>query len=117
MAELPDGTEELVARALAEDLGSGDVTSEATVPGDAAAVARIALKEPGIVYGLEVAGEVFRQAGATGFESLATNKLGDESFASPAICGGRIYLRTARDAGGTRQELLYCIGLPSPPPR
>ena len=71
MAELPDGTEELVARALAEDLGSGDVTSEAAVPEDAAAVARISLKEPGIVFGLEVAGEVFRQAGATGFESLA----------------------------------------------
>ena len=71
MAELPDGTEELVTRALAEDLGGGDVTAEATVPTDLEAVGRIALKEPGVVYGLGVAREVFSQAGAAGFEFLA----------------------------------------------
>ena len=60
----------MVARALAEDLGSGDVTSEATVPAEAEAVGRIVLKESGVVYGLEVASEVFRQAGAPGFEAL-----------------------------------------------
>lgn len=70
MAELPEGTVELVERALAEDIGSGDVTSEATVPEDAGATGRISLKEPGVVYGLEVAREVFRQVGATGFEAL-----------------------------------------------
>jgi len=70
MSDLPDGTEELVARALAEDLGSGDVTSGATVPADLEAVGRITLKEPGVVYGLDVAREVFRQAGAPGFEAL-----------------------------------------------
>lgn len=70
MAELPEGTVELVARALAEDVGSGDVTSEATVPQDAGATGRIYLKEPGLVYGLEVAREVFRQAGATELEAL-----------------------------------------------
>jgi hypothetical protein len=59
---------------------------------------------------------VFR-ATPNGFESLATNKLGDEAFASPAICGGRIYLRTAGDVAGTRQERLYCIGLTSPTTR
>ncbi|MFM8518931.1 MAG: carboxylating nicotinate-nucleotide diphosphorylase [Solirubrobacterales bacterium] len=71
MAELPEGTVELVERALAEDLGSGDVTSEATVPEEAGATGRISLKEPGVVYGLEVAREVFRQAGANGLETLA----------------------------------------------
>ena len=70
MSDLPDGTEELVARALAEDLGTGDVTSEATVPEGAEAVGRIVLKEPGVVYGLDVAREVFRQAGASVFEPL-----------------------------------------------
>jgi outer membrane protein assembly factor BamB len=43
-------------------------------------------------------------------EIVAENKLGDESFASPAICGGRIYLRTAVGAGADRQEFLYCLG-------
>lgn len=70
MSDLPKGTEELVARALAEDLGSGDVTSEATVPEEAEAVGRITLKEPGVVFGLDVAREVFRQAGAAEFEAL-----------------------------------------------
>jgi nicotinate-nucleotide pyrophosphorylase (carboxylating) len=54
---------DLVARALAEDLGSGDVTSQATVPPHAQARARIVQKEPGILFGLDVAAEVFAQAG------------------------------------------------------
>jgi outer membrane protein assembly factor BamB len=44
-------------------------------------------------------------------EIVAENKLGDESFASPAICGGRIYIRTAVGSGGERQEYLYCLGV------
>ena len=41
------------------------------MPADLEAVGRIVLKEPGVVYGLGVAREVFSQAGATGFEALA----------------------------------------------
>lgn len=44
------------------------------------------------------------------FERLAENRLGDECFASPAVCGGRIYFRVAFDDGGTRREKLVCIG-------
>ena len=62
---------DLVARALAEDLGSGDITAEATVPEAASATARIVQKAPGVVFGLEVAAEVFRQVGATEVEALA----------------------------------------------
>jgi nicotinate-nucleotide pyrophosphorylase (carboxylating) len=60
----------LVAEALAEDLGSGDVTSEATVPADLIARARIVQKAPGVVFGLDVAGAVFREAGAGELEAL-----------------------------------------------
>jgi nicotinate-nucleotide pyrophosphorylase (carboxylating) len=52
--------EGLVQRALAEDIGSGDVTSAATVAADTDAVARITQKAPGVVYGLEAAAAVFR---------------------------------------------------------
>jgi nicotinate-nucleotide pyrophosphorylase (carboxylating) len=62
---------ELVRAALAEDLGSGDVTSEAIVPADSVATARIVQKQPGVVFGLEVAAAVFAQAGAPGLEPLA----------------------------------------------
>src|SRR3954454_21216082 len=52
--------EDLVERALAEDVGGGDVTTEATVPADARARATIRQKAPGAVYGLDVAEAVFR---------------------------------------------------------
>ena len=58
---------ELVARALAEDVGSGDVTSESTVPEDARARARIVQKQRGVLFGLGPAEEAFRQAGAESF--------------------------------------------------
>jgi nicotinate-nucleotide pyrophosphorylase (carboxylating) len=50
-----------VARALAEDVGSGDVTTAAIVPADAKARALISQKAPGVVFGLGVAEETFRQ--------------------------------------------------------
>ncbi|HET8592713.1 MAG TPA: carboxylating nicotinate-nucleotide diphosphorylase [Solirubrobacterales bacterium] len=64
-------TRDLVARALVEDIGPGDVTAEAVVPEDASATATIRQKEAGVLFGLEVTAEVFRQAGAGGLESLA----------------------------------------------
>jgi nicotinate-nucleotide pyrophosphorylase (carboxylating) len=50
---------ELVEAALREDVGSGDVTTAATVADDAAARALITQKGPGSIYGLDVAATVF----------------------------------------------------------
>jgi nicotinate-nucleotide pyrophosphorylase (carboxylating) len=66
--KLDSDTRELVARALLEDLGPGDVTAEAVVPVDATGRATITQKEPGIIFGLDVAGEVFRQTEAGDLE-------------------------------------------------
>jgi outer membrane protein assembly factor BamB len=52
---------------------------------------------------------VFR-ATPKGFESLGENQLGDSTFSTPVICGGRIYHRVAREIDGRRQEFLYCLG-------
>lgn len=52
---------EIVSRALAEDIGTGDVTTESLISPTASARARIFAKEEGILAGLEVAGLVFRQ--------------------------------------------------------
>jgi nicotinate-nucleotide pyrophosphorylase (carboxylating) len=52
---------DLIDRALAEDVGDGDLTSEATVPPDARARARIVQKAPGAVAGLDVAAMVFER--------------------------------------------------------
>lgn len=43
------------------------------------------------------------------FELVAENQIGQDSFPSPAICGGQIYLRVG-DGGRPRQETLYCFG-------
>jgi nicotinate-nucleotide pyrophosphorylase (carboxylating) len=50
---------DLVRRALEEDIGPGDVTSEATVPPDARARARITQKSAGVIYGLDAADAAF----------------------------------------------------------
>jgi nicotinate-nucleotide pyrophosphorylase (carboxylating) len=49
----------LVERALAEDVGAGDVTTLATVAADARAVASITQKAPGAIYGLDAAAAAF----------------------------------------------------------
>ncbi len=51
---------DIVARALAEDLGDGDVTTAATVPEDVRARALITQKAPGVIFGLDPAEETFR---------------------------------------------------------
>jgi nicotinate-nucleotide pyrophosphorylase (carboxylating) len=56
---------EIVAAAIAEDVGAGDVTTLATVPADARAVATITQKQPGVVFGLDAAQEAFRQLDPT----------------------------------------------------
>jgi nicotinate-nucleotide pyrophosphorylase (carboxylating) len=60
MTSDPTDLDALVRRALAEDIGDGDVTTAATVPADAQAVARIRQKRPGVIYGLDVAELAFR---------------------------------------------------------
>jgi nicotinate-nucleotide pyrophosphorylase (carboxylating) len=57
-------TEDLVTRALAEDVGLRDVTTEAIVEPGRRARGRIEQKEPGVIYGLEVAAAVFRRLDA-----------------------------------------------------
>ena len=51
----------LVDRALAEDVGAGDVTTQATVSAQARGVATITQKAPGVVFGLDAAEAVFRR--------------------------------------------------------
>jgi nicotinate-nucleotide pyrophosphorylase (carboxylating) len=70
MIELAAEIEELVAGALAEDVGAGDITSEATVPEEARARARIVQKQPGVVYGLAVVAEAMRQCGVEDVDNV-----------------------------------------------
>jgi nicotinate-nucleotide pyrophosphorylase (carboxylating) len=70
MADVGEPLSETVARTLAEDLGSGDVTSATTVPADARGRARIVQKQPGVVFGLDVVSEAMRQCGVEHVDRL-----------------------------------------------
>ena len=62
------------------------------------------------IYASNVGGKTFVfEATPKNFKLLAQNLLADEAYASPVICGGRIYLRVAK-RDDSRQEFLYCVG-------
>jgi nicotinate-nucleotide pyrophosphorylase (carboxylating) len=68
-----DGLSSLVRRALQEDLGAGDVTTQATVAPDTHARARITQKAAGVIYGLAAAEAVFAELDADArFERLVS---------------------------------------------
>ena len=54
--------EQLIAMALKEDVGPGDVTSEATIPGDQKGAGLIFAKSAGVLCGVDVARCVLRLA-------------------------------------------------------
>ncbi|MFH1266397.1 MAG: PQQ-binding-like beta-propeller repeat protein [Planctomycetota bacterium] len=59
----------------------------------------------GHVYIVNEAGVAYVFKAGRNFELVAQNDLGDGGFATPAVCGGRIYLRTLHH--------LYCLGKPA----
>ena len=80
--------EPLLRQALREDLGrAGDITTDAIVPRDRSALARIVLREPGTVAGVPVATHVF---------SLVDHRIGIQAMVSD---GDRV------DRGGVVAEL------------
>lgn len=50
----------LIAQALAEDLGDGDHSALACIPADAMGSAKLLVKEPGILAGVELAERIFK---------------------------------------------------------
>jgi nicotinate-nucleotide pyrophosphorylase (carboxylating) len=60
-----DAYRDLVTRALAEDIGTGDVTSQATIRADQRARGIVLAKSDLVVAGLAIAAETFRQCDAT----------------------------------------------------
>lgn len=75
---------ELVRLTLEEDLGPGDVTTQACVPREARGRARLYAKEPLVVSGQEPAGEVFRQLDCVYTVAVADGKSAgpDETIAT-----------------------------------
>jgi len=61
MAASKPQIEEIIDRALAEDLGKGDVTTEALIPGDQQGTGSIVTKKEGILAGTGAAKQVFHR--------------------------------------------------------
>lgn len=55
----PQITDDIIKAALAEDIGTGDITTLSTIPAAKAASGRFTAKEDGVVCGLPVAARVF----------------------------------------------------------
>ncbi|MGD2215786.1 MAG: carboxylating nicotinate-nucleotide diphosphorylase [Gemmatimonadales bacterium] len=72
-----------IAEALAEDIGSGDWTTEWCVEPDAEAEAEIVAKAEGVVAGLSAAGEVYRQLGGAELQPLVGD--GDDVTAGTPV--------------------------------
>lgn len=51
--------EQFITNALAEDVGSGDHTSQACIPADERSKAKLLVKDPGVLAGVEVARRIF----------------------------------------------------------
>ncbi len=63
-----------------------------------------------LIFATNEAGLTFvYRASPEGYTEVAQNKLGDEVFATPTICGSRIYMRVAEHEADGRQEFLYCL--------
>jgi nicotinate-nucleotide pyrophosphorylase (carboxylating) len=68
---------ELVRCALAEDLGSGDITTEATVPVESRARGVLLVKADCVLAGMDIVIETFRQASDRGPSPSCTIRKGD----------------------------------------
>jgi nicotinate-nucleotide pyrophosphorylase (carboxylating) len=82
---------------LAEDLGAGDVTTEALVPEGVTAAATILLKERGVVCGLELASAVFAELDPdVRFDALAADGDEHEGAIAHLVGSGRALLSGER---------------------
>lgn len=56
----PDTIDGLIRAALAEDIGAGDVTTDAVIPRDMTCRGKIVCKQDGVIAGLSICGRVFQ---------------------------------------------------------
>jgi len=94
-AVLPVEIIDSIRGALAEDIGSGDVTTDSIVPANASLRGRIVAKQDGVVAGLDIAAAVWREL--------------DErvSFSAPVSDGARVGNRTVlAEVAGPARALL-----------
>jgi len=99
-----ESTLDLVRRALAEDVGSGDVTTDSTIPGDHASRGTIVAKAAGVVAGLDVARVVFAECDP---ELVFTSVVADGERVEPGTVLATVEGRTRGILTGERVALNF----------
>ncbi|MCO6488756.1 MAG: carboxylating nicotinate-nucleotide diphosphorylase [Phaeodactylibacter sp.] len=97
-----------VDNALKEDVGEGDHTSQACIPADARSRARLLIKDPGVLAGVEVARHIFRKVDPTArldvfFNDGQAVSAGDVGF--EVECNTRALLKAERLVLNTMQRM------------
>lgn len=88
-----------IEQALAEDVGSGDHTSQACIPADAQSKAKLLVKDPGILAGVAIAERIFQKVDPNArfelhMEDGAAMSYGDIAF--EVTCNSRALLKAER---------------------
>ncbi|NJC27474.1 carboxylating nicotinate-nucleotide diphosphorylase [Neolewinella antarctica] len=99
---------QFTTEALAEDIGPGDFTSEATIPAGKRDTARLLVKDVGVLAGVEVAKMIFEAVDpTTEFDQRMKDgelmHVGDEAFY--VTCNSRALLRAERLVLNTMQRM------------
>ena len=99
---------QFITEALAEDVGAGDFTSEATIPADKRDTARLLVKDVGVLAGVEMAKMIFKYLDPTMEFDQRMNDgdymhVGDEAFF--VTCNSRALLQGERLVLNTMQRM------------
>ncbi|WP_116107119.1 carboxylating nicotinate-nucleotide diphosphorylase [Lewinella sp. IMCC34191] len=99
---------QFITEALAEDVGAGDFTSEATIPPNKRDTARLLVKDVGILAGVEMARMIFEYLDPTAeFDQRMKDgdfmEVGDEAFF--VTCNSRALLQGERLVLNTMQRM------------
>ena len=105
------GLDRLILDALAEDLGTGDITTQSCIPEDAVSSGTFRAKQDGVFCGMEVLTRVFHLVD----ERVAVTPLvrdGDEVKKGDGIADitgqrGGILIVCTPDGGYTLEEIVY----------
>lgn len=106
--DLKQHIHQFIVEALAEDIGPGDFTSEATIPADKRDTARLLVKDVGVLAGVEVAKMIFQHVDSNAeFDQRMQDgdliHTGDEAFY--VNCNTRALLRAERLMLNTMQRM------------
>jgi len=100
--------DDFVGRALQEDVGEGDHTSLACIPADGRSKARLLVKDPAVIAGVEVAQRIFKRVDEQSEVNVLIEDGSDVSYGDVAFeveCNTQALLKAERLVLNTMQRM------------